>query len=87
MNELSPAEVAVRGFLRETIEAVRLELTFSITVHPGEPTRLEVVFRGRDTLLLTQNEGDLLQALKYFANAVSGFDENATDRVVLSVRD
>ena len=87
MNELSPAELAVRTFLRETIEAVRLELTFSITTHPGGSPLLEVEFEGEDTVLLMQNGGDLLQALKYFATAVSGLDASRTDPVSILIRD
>ena len=86
MNEPSPAEVAVRSFLRETIHAVRLELTFTVTRHPGEPPLLEVEFSGNDTTLLLQNGGDLLQALKYFATAVSGLDVSQSDPVSISVR-
>jgi predicted RNA-binding protein Jag len=87
MNELSTAELAVHAFLRETIEEVGLALTFSITLHPGEPSLLDVRFRGQDTVLLMQNGGDLLQALKYLATAVSGLEDEVSEPVSFSVCD
>jgi predicted RNA-binding protein Jag len=85
MNELSLAERAVNSFLRSVVEGTRLNLTFTVTVSPDEKPPLSVEFRGRDTALLVERNGDLLESLRYLANAASGMDIETEDVVDVRV--
>ena len=81
MNELSLAAQAVEAFLRETIQTVRLDLRFTITVQPGARHPLAVSFSGPDLPLLLQADGELMRALRHFSTIISGLDETYPEPV------
>ena len=73
------AESQIAHLLQSVFTATRLDLSFTITHHPGSVPDLTIEFTGRDTRYLTARNAELLRALEHLAAKVRGLEPDQHD--------
>jgi predicted RNA-binding protein Jag len=79
MIEDAAIEAGISDFLKMFLEASQLDVGFEITFMTDPIPRLLIRFHGPDTLILSADDGSVLEALRYLTAEIFGFVDDGSD--------
>jgi predicted RNA-binding protein Jag len=87
MSADGAVEAGIADFLRRFLEASSLDIGFDITSQADPLPLLLIRFRGPDILILSADEGSVLEALRYLTAEIFGFPEDEASLMSFVVAD